>query len=183
MDNTQNIDAGATLYNAFRSLQVNGCCLELLWPFYQNLVTIQPHLSCYQEALKHCANQQNTQLDPHNLLNEIKQCLANNLPVVIGILVYSSFESQMTAQTGYVQLPNPLTEPLLGGHALLITGWDDLKQVVLFQNSYSEKWGNKGLGYLPYAYVSDPNLTLDCHALNQVEIDRSFKAVCPFCGK
>ena len=58
MDNTQNIDAGAHLYHCFKSMQVNGCCLEVLWPLYPNLLTIQPPLSCYQEALQHCADQQ-----------------------------------------------------------------------------------------------------------------------------
>jgi C1A family cysteine protease len=107
-------------------------------------------------------------------LNEIKQCLGNNLPVVIGFLVYSSFESQMTAQTGYVQLPNPLTEPLLGGHAVMVIGYDDLRQVVIFQNSWGPTWGSPpGIGYLPYAFVNDPNLTSDCHAFTQVEVDRT----------
>jgi len=116
-------------------------------------------------------------------LNEIKQCLANNLPVVIGILVYSSFESQMTAQTGNVVMPNPLTENLLGGHAALIIAYDDSKQVMTFQNSWGLSWGDKGFGYLPYAFVSDQNLTSDCHAFTQTEIDRTINPRCPLCGK
>jgi hypothetical protein len=76
MDNTQNIDAGAHLYHAFRTMQTNGCCLESMWPFYPNLLTLQPPLVCYQEGLKHCAEQQNSQLDPNQTLNALKQCLA-----------------------------------------------------------------------------------------------------------
>ena len=89
----------------------------------------------------------------------------------------------MTAQTGNVVMPNPLTENLLGGHALVLIAWDDSKQVVTFQNSYSDRWGNNGFGYLPYAYVSDPNLTSECHAFYQIEVDRTINPRCPFCGK
>ena len=183
MDNTQNIDAGAHLFNAFRTMQTNGCCLESMWPFYPNLLTIQPPLVCYQEGLNHCAEQQNSLLDPDNILNALKQCIVNNLPVVIGILVYASFESQDTAQTGYVVMPNPETENLLGGHALVALGYDDNRNVVIVQNSWSENWGDHGFGYIPYAFISDPNLTSDCHAFTQTEIDRSMTPRCNVCGK
>ncbi len=174
MDGTQGTDAGAHLYNSFRTMQLSGCCLEYMWPFYPSILTIRPPAICYQEALKHCTEQQNTQLDPWNLLNSIKQCLANNLPVVIGVLVYSSFESHAVATTGYVPMPNIHSEVLLGGHALVAVGYDDSRGLVIVQNSWGNTWGDKGYGYLPYAFISDPNLTSDCHAFTQTEIDRSF---------
>lgn len=183
MDNTQNIDAGAHLYNSFKTMQTNGCCLESMWPFYPTLLTIQPPLSCYGEALKHCTEQQNSQLDPNNILNALKGCISNNLPVVIGILVYSSFESENAAQTGYVPLPNTQTETLLGGHALCVVGYDDNRNVVIVQNSWGEGWGQGGYGFLPYAFISDPNLTSDCHAFTQTEIDRTMTPRCNVCGK
>jgi len=183
MDNTQNIDAGAHLYLAFNTMQTNGCCLETMWPFYANLITVQPPSLCYQEALTHCTTQQDTQLDPNNLLLAIKQCLVNNLPPVIGILVYSSFESAAAAQTGMIPMPNIQTEQLLGGHALMVVGYDDVRGVVIFQNSWSANWADGGYGYLPYAFISNPYLTSDCHAFTQVEIDRSLVPRCNLCGK
>ena len=106
-------------------------------------------------------------------MNSIKQCLANNLPVVIGILVYSSFESEMVAKSGYVPMPDTQTEKLLRGHALVIVGYDDFKGVVIIQNSWSNVWGDHGFGYISYAFISDPYLTSDCHAITKTEIDRT----------
>ncbi len=172
-DNEQGVDSGAHLFNSFNSMALQGCCQEAFWPFQTNLLTICPPGLCYQEALKHCTQQQNTRLNPTYMLYEIKRCIANNLPVVISILVYSSFESQLVAETGMIPLPNVQAEQLLGGHALLVLGYDDIMQVVVIQNSWSDRWGDNGIGYLPYAFISNPNLTWDCHSFTEVEIDRS----------
>ena len=32
-------------------------------------------------------------------------------------------------------------------------GYEDKKKVIKFKNSWSDKWGQKGYGLLPYAYV------------------------------
>ncbi len=183
MDNTQNIDAGAHLYHAFNSMQINGCCLESMWPFYSNLLTLQPPISCYQAALCHCTAQQDTQLDPNNLLSSIKLAIFNNLLPVIGILVYSSFESEEVAKTGMIPMPQVNSEQLLGGHALVVVGYDDNRSLVIVQNSWGSSWGDSGFGYLPYAFVSNPYLTSDCHAFTKTEIDRSLNPRCNICGK
>ena len=48
-------------------------------------------------------------------------------PVMIGISVYTSFESDTVAKTGIVTLPKK-SEQLLGGHAVLVVGYDDKKK-------------------------------------------------------
>lgn len=176
----EGIDGGAHLADCFECMKTQGCCLESLWPFDSLAVTQMPPSVCYAEGLKHCTEQQNSELNPNNLLNEIKQCLANNLPVVIGVLVYTSFESQNVARTGYIPLPNPEVEDLRGGHALCVIGYDDERQVVIVQNSWGTVWGDAGYGYIPYAFISNKNLTFDCHAFTHIEIDRSLPNPFPF---
>ena len=44
-------------------------------------------------------------------------------------------------------------ENTLGGHAICAVGYDDKKQLIKFKNSWSTQWGNKGYGFLPYAYI------------------------------
>ncbi len=172
-------DGGAHLADCFISMKNQGCCLESMWPFSTMTVTVQPEAMCYIEALKHCTEQQNTELNPNNLLNEIKQCLANNLPVVIGILVYTSMESNNVARTGYIPMPNTSAEQLRGGHALTVVGYNDDDQHVCIQNSWGTTWGDQGYGYIPYAFISNSNLTFDCHAFTQIEIDRSLPSPFP----
>ena len=76
-------------------------------------------------------------------LPALKSCLASGLVAVIGISVYSSFESATVAKTGIVPLPKP-TESLLGGHAVLLVGYDDVKSRWICMNSWGSTWGRLG---------------------------------------
>jgi C1A family cysteine protease len=55
----------------------------------------------------------------------LKAALAEGLPVVIGVLIYESFESPEVARTGKVPYPKKSQERVLGGHALLAVGYTD----------------------------------------------------------
>ncbi|MCK5491938.1 MAG: hypothetical protein KAJ14_02370, partial [Candidatus Omnitrophica bacterium] len=55
-------------------------------------------------------------------------------------------------KTGLVPMPKK-NEAALGGHAICPVGYDDKKKLVKFKNSWAEKWGQKGYGFLPYAYI------------------------------
>lgn len=89
-------------------------------------------------------------------LNSLKISLAEGLPVVTGIQVYESFESDAVAKTGIVPMPKA-NEQLLGGHAVLAVGYNDSKQQVIMRNSWGTSWGDKGYFYLPYTYFTDNN--------------------------
>lgn len=88
-------------------------------------------------------------------LDYLKISLAEGLPVVTGILIYESFESDDVAKTGIVPMPDPKNEKVLGGHAVLAVGYDDSKQIVIMRNSWGVNWGDKGYFYLPYTYFTD----------------------------
>jgi C1A family cysteine protease len=75
--------------------------------------------------------------------------LATKGPVVLGIQV---FKGMLKTKTGIVPMPKK-GERSLGGHAIAACGYDDEKELVKFKNSWSEKWGDKGYGYLPYEFV------------------------------
>jgi C1A family cysteine protease len=54
-------------------------------------------------------------------------------------------------------MPKP-TESVLGGHAVLCVGYDDARQMFIVRNSWGEGWGDKGYFYMPYAYMTNPDL-------------------------
>jgi C1A family cysteine protease len=54
---------------------------------------------------------------------------------------------------------NPDGSP--AGHAMLCVGYDDASQCFRLRNSWSEDWGDKGYGTIPYAYLLDENLSDD----------------------
>ena len=63
-------------------------------------------------------------------------------------------------KTGIMPLPNP-GEGLVGGHCVVIIGYDDSKQAVLCRNSWGAEWGINGNFYMPYAFVADKTKAFD----------------------
>jgi C1A family cysteine protease len=65
-------------------------------------------------------------------------------------------------------MPKP-TENVLGGHAVLAVGYDDSKSAVLVRNSWGSGWGLNGYFWLPYDYITNPNLADDMWAISRME--------------
>ena len=97
----------------------------------------------------------------------MKAALINGTPFVVGILVYSSFETPEVAKTGIVPLPKD-TDQLLGGHAVVCVGFDDNKQQFIMRNSWGTAWGDHGHFYLPYSYLSSSTVTSDLWCLTKI---------------
>jgi len=98
-----------------------------------------------------------------NLIEDIKYLLNYSVkgkqnPVVVGVTLFESFFSYETKRTGWVTLPLP-GEKEVGGHAMLIVGYDDRKNCLLVRNSwgtdwaYSNKEGYQGHAWIPYTYI------------------------------
>ena len=64
------------------------------------------------------------------------------------------------AKSGNAPMPGP-AEKVVGGHCVLIVGYDDSSQRFLCMNSWSTKWGQKGFFTIPYAYLTDSDLASD----------------------
>ena len=79
---------------------------------------------------------------------------------MFGFSVYDSFESTQVAKTGVVPMP-ATGEKQIGGHAVLAVGYDDTQQRFIVRNSWGRGWGMRGYFTMPYAYLSDSNLSDD----------------------
>ena len=150
-------DQGSTIRTACKALASVGVCSEEIWPFETDKLAERPSVPAYHDAMKHKAVQYSA---IHQDEYSIKHALSTGFPVLLGIMVYSSLESEEVAKTGIVPLPAQ-GEQCLGGHAILLVGYDDAKQLFTFRNSWGTGWGNAGYGYLPYAFVTNPALASD----------------------
>jgi C1A family cysteine protease len=101
----------------------------------------------------------------------MKTCLASGFPIVVGIAVYSSFESGTVAKTGVVPMPKS-NEECLGGHAVVCVGYDDKAQTWIMRNSWGLGWGNKGYFTLPYLYLLDSSLCSDLWCITSLKITK-----------
>jgi C1A family cysteine protease len=149
LEGTINEDAGASIRDGIQVLAKNGVCPEKDDPYIISRFIEKPSQIAEKNAKKYTISQYSRIL---NLIG-IKTALASGNPVVIGIQVYSSFESDKVAKTGKVPVPNK-TERLLGGHAVLVVGYDDDKQWAIVRNSWGTNWGDKGYFYLPYKFFT-----------------------------
>ena len=165
IEGTEGTDSGATLRDCIKALVKWGYCPESMWPYDISKFTQQPSPTAYGAAYKEKIKKYQ-RIDNRNL-TMIKTAVANKLPVIMGFSVYESFESQEVATTGIVPMPGP-NEQLLGGHAVVIIGYDDHKQMFKIRNSWGTSWGLKGYFWIGYKYLTNPNLADDFWALQEV---------------
>ena len=160
IEGTINDDSGAELRDGAKAIATYGVCDEKEWPYKINCFKNQPSSVIYKESLKNKINNYHA----INSFNDLKVCLSQGNPFVFGFDVYESFESDLVANTGVVQMPKK-DERLLGGHAVMAIGYDDTQSRFLVRNSWGKFWGLKGnlRGYftIPYAYLANSNLASD----------------------
>lgn len=153
LEGTVNEDSGATIRDGMKIFNQLGIAPETDYPYNIATFTNEPSPKSILDATTFKISNYHRVLN----LNYLKISLAEGLPVVTGILIYESFESNVVAKTGIVPMPNPKSEQLLGGHAVLAVGYNDSKQQVIMRNSWGKTWGDKGYFYLPYTYFTNPN--------------------------
>lgn len=150
MENSVKKDAGASIRDGIKSIAKQGVCPEKMWPYNVAKFTQKPSANCYEEAKKHTAIKYYS-LEKN--LDQMRACLDDGNPFVFGFSVYQSFESPKVAKTGIMTLPVP-GDKLLGGHAVMAVGYDDVSQMFVVRNSWGEEWGDKGYFYMPYQYMT-----------------------------
>lgn len=170
MEGTVDSDAGAMIRDGVKVLVKFGTPREKIWPYDITQFTVKPPEPAYIEAEKNQALIYQRIMRPLNdRTQDMLLCLSQGYPFVTGFAVYESFESQEVARTGIVPMPT-LQERVLGGHAVVVAGYDLEKRVFVCRNSWGKDWGDAGDFYMPFAYLEDPNLSSDQWTLRSVEI-------------
>jgi C1A family cysteine protease len=159
IEGTINQDAGAQISDGVKTLQDLGICMESAWPYKTYRFKVKPSAKAFADA---AARKIITyaRVSRDNGMVDVKQVLASGYPVVFGFTVYDGFESEKVAKTGVLNMPAK-TEQVVGGHAVMMVGYDDATQRVIVRNSWGPDWGQKGYFTMPYEYVTDRNLSND----------------------
>ncbi|MBE2315934.1 cysteine protease [Solirubrobacter sp. CPCC 204708] len=173
-------DSGAFLRTTMGAMALFGVVPEKYWPYRIEAFDKEPTAFCYAFA-QSFQSIVYYRLDPPDatradVLGAIKSHLASQMPAMFG---FSVFESIHDGNTGEIPYPTD-REELVGGHAVMAVGYDDEKRVkrrgsaketkgaFLIRNSWGTSWGEKGYGWLPYAYVRE-HLADDWWVLQQQE--------------
>lgn len=150
-------DAGAQVRDGCKALAKYGSIDESRWPFNHHDLFTQPPEDAYDAAAGHAVTVY--ERIPQDRA-QLQAALLDLRPVVFGMAVYRSMETDEVARTGDVPIPSR-NEMLLGYHCVLLEGWDDRSQRYYARNSWGASWGRAGSFTLPYEYVENKDLAMD----------------------
>jgi C1A family cysteine protease len=161
---TVNYDSGAYIRDGIKATNKYGASLESLWPHDIRKFRQEPITEAKNDAL----NRKVTRYERVNDFNGCIDALTNGYPVVMGFYVYDSFMSKNVARTGIMPYPNTKREELLGGHAVLLVGYDKRRKVFIARNSWGTNWGDKGYFYMPFQVIQNTNMSSDFWVIKSI---------------
>ncbi len=154
-------DQGAYLRTTMQAMVMLGVPPEQYWPYNTPQFDDEPPAFCYSLGQDY-KTVVYFRLDPPTstptqVKDAIRTQLAAGLPSMFGFTAFSSFPR---VGDGKVDIPFPQPgDSVLGGHAVVAVGYDDARMIgtdrgaLLIRNSWGPDWGDKGYGWMPYAYV------------------------------
>jgi C1A family cysteine protease len=130
------------------TLRDDGQCLEALYPYAElREAPTMPSSAAAADAKTRLVAAHTIKVAPG--IDDVRTAVASGVAAVLGIEYYES--SRVVGARGVIPIPSS-AEPGLGGHAVLVAGYDDDRRQLLVRNSWGEAWGESGYGWLPYDY-------------------------------
>jgi C1A family cysteine protease len=170
LEGTVDSDAGASIRDGVKVLVKLGTPPETDWPYNIDKFTLKPPAKAFTDAEKNQALTYQRIMRPSNdPTHDMLVCLASGYPFISGFTIYESFESDQAAKTGIIPMPGP-KERTLGGHAIVVVGYNLSKKWFICRNSWGGDWGDHGYFYMPFEYLSDPLLSSDQWLIRTVEV-------------
>lgn len=157
LEGTVNYDAGAYIRDGIKAVYKFGAPLEKLWPYNISKFKDKPNMPAMIDGSKRKVTLYERILDHDGCIDS----LTNGYPVIVGFNVYSSFETSSISRTGLMPYPNVSKERLLGGHAVLLVGYDKVSNLYIARNSWGTNWGDKGYFYMPFQVIQDRSMSGD----------------------
>tara|TARA_R110000868_G_scaffold90057_11_gene250236 strand:- start:368 stop:1213 length:846 start_codon:yes stop_codon:yes gene_type:complete len=161
---TVNYDSGAYIRDGIKATNKYGAPKESLWPYLINMFRSYPAPKAIEDGVSRKVTLYERVMNFDGCIN----ALANGFPVIIGFTVYSSFVSTAVARTGNMPYPKTNRESILGGHAVLLVGYDMSRKVFIVRNSWGTAWGDKGYFYMPFDVIKNPAMSTDFWIIKSV---------------
>lgn len=160
---TINYDSGAYIRDGIKSVNKYGAPLERLWPYLINKFRQKPNSNALNDALRRKVTRYERVADHAGCID----ALNNGYPVVIGFDVYPSFLK--INKTGMMVYPDKKKERCIGGHAVLLVGYDSTAQHYIVRNSWGTSWGDNGYFYMPFRVIQDSTMSADFWIIKSVD--------------
>lgn len=164
LEGTVESDAGATIRSTIKAANEFGICSEKIWPYIESKFNIQPIKEAYDIASNHQAIEYKR---VRQRLDDLRECLYEENLISFGICVYEGLY-KVTKNKPVLEMPD-YSQSMQGGHALVLTSYDDDRELFTVRNSWSSSWGMNGYFYIPYSYILNSQLASDFWTISLVE--------------
>ena len=145
-------DTGSSFQDVIKSMGEYGICSEELHPYSSGLGE-KPTDEAYEDGKTRRIIKA---LNVNVALDDIKSAIQEGYPVAVSLKIYKSFNST----SGFVKRPTKeeIESADFGYHAMVVVGYTDETKHFVVRNSWGESFGDGGYCYIPYSYISDPEL-------------------------
>ena len=147
---SEDCEEGARLSDAMQVLNEQGDCLAKNFDVAADC-SMMPGPNQLQEAsqykIKDYAAIFHHDADAATKIQKTKRALASKTPVVMGMLVTESFWG---IEPGQKQWQPTAEDNIVGGHAMVVVGYDEVRKSFEVMNSWGPDWANKGFVWIKY---------------------------------
>lgn len=148
-------DSGTYIRTGVKVLTKAGFAHETLWDYDISRFDEKPSKEAYEDARRYYPLKYFRVNNKD--IKQVKNCLAAGYPVVFGFAMFENF-FQSDEKNGVVPMPDG---SMIGGHCVLLTGYDDSKELFQIRNSFGTNIADSGYYYMPYEYIINPELCDD----------------------
>ncbi len=146
---------GAYIQNAMEFMQKKGVVPYADFPYTDQDCSRQPNSVLENKATQNLMHGFTRLTDGESVqginVRAVKEHLAKDAPVVIGMMVGGSFMQEMMGKDLWTPTDADRSQMGFGGHAMCVIGYDDRKQAFQIMNSWGPEWGNNGVAWVRYA--------------------------------
>lgn len=157
--NLQGVDGGAYIRDLMKALSEHGCSPMSAHPSTDPRA-VPNAASIARAAAIRIRNYQRVLVGAEAPSVMMTALESEKLPIIVGIRLFDGVNDPRTKFTGAIELPEH-GERFIGGHAMLVDGYDWTREVFFGWNSWGGSWGASGRFTLPFAYLTKPSLTQD----------------------
>jgi len=147
---------GAMTRNTFKIVNSIGCCEESFCPEPEASMSWEEYIDvenlpfkCEEKALEHKSA---SYWRVENSVEDIKQAIFKNKNSVV---ISMDWRREFNRPPANGVLSPSTSASSVGGHAVEIEGWDDVRSILDVKNSWSNAWGVGGKFFLPYEFFKD----------------------------
>ena len=146
---------GSYIQKAMEFMTNKGAVPFTDFPYNDQDCSLQPNSTQWSEAANnkmHGFTRLTETADVNGInIRAVKEHLAKDAPVVIGMMVGGTFMQDMMGKELWEPSVDDRNQTGFGGHAMCVIGYDDRKQAFQIMNSWGPEWGSNGIAWVRYA--------------------------------